>query len=312
MNYQQFVNAVEKNLNQKMEGGVKASCCRAVKNNGTERTGVVIEEPGLNISPTIYLEEYYDQYRKGRTMEETVDSLLQFYRSIRKEEPWDCSRLLDFEGIKDRIVFKLINTEKNRVFLRDTPHRPFLDLSIVFYVLLEVNREGTAAMPVKDVHVKRWGVKEEMLWEAGVANGMRLLPAEFITMRYALRECMFQREMTGGGQNLLSDPAQDRDQMYVLSNQLRNYGAASIVYPHILEMIGSILRDDFYVLPSSVHEVVIVPASAGIRCSDMDAMVQEINETQVAAEEVLSDTAYFYDRRTDTLQFGTARGKEGE
>ena len=66
-------------------------------------------------------------------------------------------------------------------------------------------------MPVKDVHVKRWGVKEEMLWEAGVANGMRLLPAEFITMRNALRECMFQKETAGPGQNLLSDPAGDRD-----------------------------------------------------------------------------------------------------
>lgn len=78
MNYQQFVSAVEKNLNQKMEGGVKASCYTAVKNNGTERTGVVIEAPGINISPTIYLEEYYDQYRKGRTIEETVDLLVRF------------------------------------------------------------------------------------------------------------------------------------------------------------------------------------------------------------------------------------------
>lgn len=312
MNYQQFVSAVEKNLNQKMEGGVKASCYTAVKNNGTERTGVIIEAPGINISPTIYLEDYYDQYRKGRTIDETVDLLMQFYRTIRRDEPWDCSRLLDFEGVKDRIVFKLVNTEKNRAFLREAPHRPFLDLSIVFYVLLEVNSEGTAAMPVKDVHVERWGVKEEMLWEAGVANGMRLLPAEFITMRYALRECMFQKETDSTGQNLLSDPEQDRDQMYVLSNQIRNYGAASIVYPHILEMIGSILRDDFYVLPSSVHEVVIVPASAGIRCSEMDAMVREINQTQVAAEEVLSDRAYFYDRRTDTLRFGAAQGKGDE
>ena len=98
MNYQQFVSAVEKNLNQKMEGGVRASCYTAVKNNGTERTGVVIEAPGINISPTIYLEEYYDQYRKGRTIEETVDLLMQFYRNIRRDEPWDCSRLLSLKG----------------------------------------------------------------------------------------------------------------------------------------------------------------------------------------------------------------------
>ncbi len=312
MNYQQFVSAVEKNLNQKMEGGVRASCYTAVKNNGTERTGVIIEAPGINISPTIYLEEYYEQYRKGRTIEETVDLLMQFYRNIRRDEPWDCSRLLDFEGVKDRIVFKLINTEKNRDFLRDTPHRTFLDLSVVFYVLLEVNGDGTAAMPVKIDHIKRWDVKEKTLWEAAVENVKHLLPAEFLTMRYALQECLSGTEISGDRENLLDAPETARDQMYVLSNRIRSYGAACIAYPHILEMVGSILEDDFYVLPSSVHEVVIVPASSGIQCSEMDAMVREINETQVAAEEVLSDSAYFYDRRSGTLQFGTAQRREAQ
>lgn len=307
MNYQQFVSAVEKNLNKKMEGGVKVSCYTAVKNNGTERMGIIIEAPGINISPTIYLEEYYEQYKKGRTIEETTDALVQFYSIIRRDESWDLSGLLDFERIKDKIIFKLINTERNRDFLSGVPHRTFLDLSIVFYVLLEINRDGSAAMLIKEDHMKRWNVTEEELWNAAVENGKRLLPAEFFTMRYALKECMFQREARGGGENLLLNPASDRDQMYVLSNRMRSYGAACIVYPYVLGMIGGILQDDFYVLPSSVHEVVIVPASVGIRCREMDAMVQEINETQVAAEEVLSDTAYYYSRRTDTLQVGTAQ-----
>lgn len=118
-------------------------------------------------------------------------------------------------------------------------------------------------MPVKDVHVKRWGVKEEMLWEAGVANGMRLLPAEFITMRNALRECMFQKETAGPGRTfcLIRPGTETRCMSCPIRSEAT--GRPSIVYPHILEMIGSILRDDFYVLPSSVHEVVIVPASAG-------------------------------------------------
>ncbi len=307
MNYQQFVSAVEKNLNQKMEGGVKASCYTAVKNNGTERKGVIIETPGINISPTIYLEEYYEEYRKGRTMEETVDALLQFYGCIRRSEPWDCSELLEYNRVKDKIVFKLINTEKNRDFLSDAPHRSFLDLSIVFYVLLEIGSDGTASMPVKEAHMKRWNVTDEMLWEAAAENGRRLLPAEFFTMRHALRECMFQQKNCKERENLLAAPEADRDQMYVLSNRARSYGAACIVYPYVLEMIGGILGEDFFVLPSSVHEVVIVPASSGVGCRELDEMVREINRTQVAAEEVLSDTAYFYSRRTDTLQFGAAQ-----
>lgn len=311
MNYQQFVSAVEKNLNQIMEGGVKASCYTAVKNNGTERTGVVIETPGVNISPTIYLEEYYEQYMKGRTMEETVHALVEFYQSIRREESWDCSGLLDYEGVKDRIVFKLINTDKNREFLRDVPHRTFLDLSVVFYVLIEINCNGTAAMPVKYSHIKRWGIGDSALWDAAVENVKQLLPAEFFTMRHALKECIEQKTFTDRAENLLSEPEMQRDSMYVLSNRIRSYGAACIAYPHVLEMIGGILGEDFYVLPSSVHEVVIVPASSGVGCRDMDEMVAEVNRTQVAPEEVLSDRAYYYDRRIDVLQPGSARREEG-
>ena len=60
MDYKEFTNAVQKQMNQRMEGGVQASLYTAVKNNGRERTGVLIETPGINISPTIYLEEYYE------------------------------------------------------------------------------------------------------------------------------------------------------------------------------------------------------------------------------------------------------------
>lgn len=307
MNYQQFVSAVEKNLNQKMEGGVRASRYTAVKNNGTERTGVMIETPGVNISPTIYLEEYYDQFRKGSTVEETADSLLQFYQSIRREESWDCSRLLDFEEIKDRIVFKLINTEKNQDFLAGVPHRIFLDLSVVFYVLLDINCNGTAAMPVKNSHLSCWGTEEETIWAAAAANVKRLLPAEFLTMRNALAECLEPEDCPDESGNLLCGPETGRDSMYVLSNRIRSYGAACIAYPHVLEMIGGILEEDFYVLPSSVHEVVIVPESAGIGCSEMEEMVREINGTQVSPEEVLSNAVYFYERATDTLRPGSDR-----
>ncbi len=85
--------------------------------------------------------------------------------------------------------------------------------------------------------------------------------------------------------------------MYVLSNKMRNYGAACIVYPHILEMIWNILQTDYYVLPSSVHEVIITPCHKSITCEELDEMIQDINATQIDAEEVLSGHAYLYEHR---------------
>ena len=312
MDYKEFVRAVEKQMNQRMMGGVKVSLYTAVKNNGKERTGVLIETPGVNISPTIYLEEYFESYLEGQPLGHIVGELIEFYENIKKEESWDCGRILTYDGVKDRIVFKLINTAKNRKFLSTVPHRMFLDLSIVFYVLFEATEEGTAAMDVSNNHARQWNVGTETLWQDAVRNARKLLPAEMMTMNCALKEMLRKScGQTPQTENLLLGAGKERDGMYVLSNSLRNYGAACIAYPHIMETIGEILQEDYYILPSSIHEVVIVPYTREISRREMDDMVRDINETQVADEEVLSNHVYLYERSTGRFLGRNVRSSMG-
>lgn len=304
MTYIEFADAVEKMMNKKMKGGVRASLYTAMKNNGKERTGILIEMPGINISPTIYLEEYYESYVAGRKIEQIVDDIKQLYEEIKQEKPWDCESFRDYEGVRNRIVFKVINTAKNRKFLRTVPHLAFLDLSIVFYVLVDVSEEGTAAMVVNRSHADTWKVQAETLWEDAVKNVKNLLLAEFVTMNHALKSLLGDVEYEEG--DLLLEKKKDYDQMYVLSNKFRNYGAACIAYPNVLEMIGQILKKDYYILPSSVHEVIIVPYSEIYVCSKLDEMVREINSTQVEEEDVLSNHVYLYDRVSGKLRVGSS------
>ena len=77
-------------------------------------------------------------------------------------------------------------------------------------------------------------------------------------------------------------------------------------YPNVLEMIGQILKKDYYILPSSVHEVIIVPYSEIYVCSKLDEMVREINSTQVEEEDVLSNHVYLYDRVSGKLRVGSS------
>lgn len=314
MNYTEFVCAVEKSMSLKMKEGVKVSSYTAVKNNGRERKGIVVEAPGVNISPTIYLEEYYQCYQSGETLEEIVEDIRLFYESIRKEESWDYKKILSYEGVKDRIVFKLINTEKNREFLETVPHTDLLDLSVVFYVLLEVSGEGAAMMTICESHLRQWGIERDLLWKTAVENGKRILPAELFTMRHALSEIVGSAEEGSSDEgNLLAGGSGERDRMYVLTNRIRSYGAACIAYPYIPGLIGDALGSDYYILPSSVHEVMIVPACGGIEGRELEEMVREINATQVAEEEVLSDHIYYYDCRKGCLRmFAAEEGrKEG-
>ena len=161
MNYQEFAGAVEKKMNYKMEGGMRANLYRTLRNNGTERLGIMMETEGRNMSPTIYLEEFYMRYQKGETLDDIVKDIERFCQEARAQMPEGVGMLERFERVHDKIVFKLINTGQNQELLRDVPNMPFLDLSIVFYVLLGINSKGTATMLVRNEHLKLWDVKVE-------------------------------------------------------------------------------------------------------------------------------------------------------
>ena len=300
MTYQEFVCAIEKRMNQKLEGGIKASQYTTVKNNGKVKKGLLIEAPGVNISPTIYLEEFYHRYLDGELVDELVQDILNFYRIVRCDRSMDTNDIEHYDTIQDKIVFKLVHTEKNRELLEGVPHIELLDLSIVFYVLLDVNSQGTATMTVNNEHLQYWDVTADELLALARKNVTRLLPAELFTMQQAVDEIL--RAVPGKRKNLLIESVTEADDfMYVLSNPIRSFGAACIVYPEVLDMAGQVLGEVYYVLPSSVHEVVLVPASKGMKPEDMNAMVTEINQTQVAEEEILSNHAYLYQREARRL-----------
>lgn len=302
MEYQEFLCVVEKKMNQKLKGGITASIHIAVKNNGKIKRGILVEDPSVNISPTIYLEDFYERFQKGESLEEITDTLMDFYEAVRYEKSWDTTRMESYEGIKDQIVFKLIYRNRNQELLSAVPHFDLLDLSIVFYVLLEVKQEGTATMLIRKEHLKKWGIGDKELFSTACANSVHLLPAQLYTMKEIVGEVFEPDKKTGESHNLLKYPEQKkRDVMFVLTNTIRSFGAACMMYPGILETIGKMLGEDYYILPSSIHEVIIVPKSQGFTQKEMTKMVQEVNTTQVEDEEQLSDHAYYYDRKKKQL-----------
>ena len=156
--------------------------------------------------------------------------------------------------------------------------------------MFEINNNGTASMMIRNEHLEMWGVTPNDIYKKAKENTWRLLPSEFHCMKLLLEEYVSDNNYPGG------------DVLYVLTNKIRSFGAAVILYEGCLEMIAEFLEDNYYVLPSSIHEVIIVSEKdapwGGVGLSEM---VAEINMTQVDAEEVLSDSAYFYDREKKKL-----------
>lgn len=293
MNYQQFVTVINTKTNQLLCPEAFAKTHTALKNNGTQRTGLTICQSSTNISPTIYLEEYYRHYQDGMELDEIAESIVRLYREVRFEHDWDVEQIKDFHAVKEKLAFKLINFEKNHDLLQRTPHVPYLDLAIVFFLLLETTEKGAATILITEEMLNYWKITLEELYPVALSNSPKLLRPEFKPMGEVINELM--------GVEYCTSEQIDESHMYVLSNQYRHFGAGCILYDRVLEDIANLLNEDFYILPSSIHETIILPASYNLSEQDLSEMVVDINETQVSEEEVLSDHVYYYSREENTI-----------
>ncbi len=292
MNYQQFVTVLNERMNQILNPKATSQIHSALKNNGTKRTGLTISQKETNISPTIYLEEYYRQYENGWTLDEITESLTRLYHEVRFEHSWEVKQVQDFNLARTKVAYKVIHYEKNVDLLGDLPHVPYLDLAIVFYLLLETTEKGAATILITNEMLRYWDISLEQLYQIALENTPIILHAEFKPMRVVIQELMHKP---------LCEADLEDNCMYVLSNHHRHFGAACMLYTRVLEDIGNQLNEDYYILPSSIHEIIILPVSCSMGQEDINEMIVEINETQVSEEDVLSEHAYYYSRENNRL-----------
>jgi len=292
MNYQQFVIVVKNKVALALGDGMSLNIHTALKNNGVERVGLTISDKRINISPTIYLEEYYKQFQDGFDMEDIIASILDVYQEVKFEHTWQIHTVKDFEIMRSKIVYKLIHAKKNESLLKNMPYIAYLDFAIVFYILFEVDDSGTATIPITHELIQLWDVSVDEVQQCAFCNAPSLLPASFKPMQIVIDELM--------GTNYSEQEAIE-DLMFVLTNSLRSFGAACILYDGMLDKISEEIGENFYILPSSIHEMIIVPESNSPSREHLNEMITEVNQTQVDEEEFLSACVYYYDRTTRTL-----------
>ena len=273
------------------------------KNNGTHFTRLAFYKKGTNVSPAVYLDELFKAYQNGMTMEEVCRNVRNTYERCKPEQDFDDTRLTDFNQVKDLICFKLVNAEKNREMLADTPYIPYHDLAIIFYAVMAKSEGGVASILIKDSHMKMWGTDTQTMYSLAMENTQRIFRGSIQPMGSVVAEIM-ERKMDAEDSNEFYDMAVDTEDMmsmYVASNYERLNGAAVLLYPNLLRDFAERIGADFYILPSSIHEVIFLSESAGIGSESLKMLVQEVNVTQVDADETLSDNVYLYSRALDRV-----------
>lgn len=297
MEFANFTTLVREEVERRTGDCYKVRLNDVRKNNGVVLRGLTVTQDDSNISPTIYLNHYYEEYINGRaTLVNVVNDVMDTYHKNKVNQSVDMKYFLNYESVKHRIVYKLINTEKNKELLEDIPHMDFLDLSIVFQCLVAQEDLGTASILIHNVHMKLWDVSVETLYQAAKENTQRLQKYEIKSMADVLCEIMNSENPEEFDYNECKSEFSDHVPMYVLSNRSRVEGAACMLYPDLIQDFANVIGSSFYIIPSSIHELLLLPTEHTDESKEIKKMIREINDTQVKTEEILSYSLYLYDK----------------
>ena len=300
MEREAFFKKIEYALGEYMpEVGV--SVTEVTKNNGLILHGLVIRREGTKVSPTIYLEQFYDRYENGTTFADIITDLEKVINEC-TGEGINVDYFSDFDEVKDRIVCKIINYDMNSGLLNSVPFVRWNDLAIVFCHICDESIAGYATILIRNSHLEMWHVTGEDIYEYARKNTPRLMHDELSTIDELLKD-MIGGPLPGGLRNGIdNDPDNPVAAMYVLTNSKRIFGATSMLYSGYLKELSDRFGSGLYILPSSIHEVILLPENDVYDPDFMREMICEVNESEVSLEERLSDNLYYYDRNTEEIR----------
>lgn len=301
MSYHEFFSTLSHAILQELGSNYETHPVTNAKNNGIRRNGIVIRYREEKTAPTIYLDAYYQDYRSGRVLSDIVRHVLYTYHESSAESTkYQLDNIeLTTEYVQKNVISCIVSYEKNKDILQEIPHIRLFDLAVFFKLLVYQNENGIGTVRFTREHYKLFFADSEVqneteqllsLYRHAVKNTREQFPARF----YVLADMM--EGMVSGKEarpiSLADHPDGKRAPLYVLTNSKGIGGASCILYPELFEQIYRYLNSDFFLIPSSIHEVLIMPDQAKIQRDQLNDMIKEINLTEVPMEDVLSDTAY--------------------
>ncbi len=311
MNYQDFCNEVKIAVQASLGDDHKVRLEQTDKLNGLTLISLVILKKGETVTPNIYLEAYYSEYQISRQISVIAEKIISIYKTADKKPVLSTCLLSDFNTVKDQLYYKLINQEKNIAFLKNVPHIKWMDLAVIFCILVKKDSEGIGSITVNNDLMERWRVTVDTLYSTASSNTPLLFESMVKPMDEIIKTLVFNQDPKFGDDNyddtLMADIVQvqhtrnHNQSMYVAGNKSGLNGAAWLLQMNEVHNLSKSLGNDLFILPSSIHEVIVVPFTKDISQNDLYQMVREVNATQVAPEEFLSDNVYLYKMEDDTL-----------
>ena len=298
---EQFTEDVKQGL---ADAGIdaKISINTVEKMNETYEAMTVTPE-GSNVGVNVNMEKFFEAYENGTPYEDVVDKAVNVIEGGFANQPTvDVSALTDYDQMKDKLIMEVVSAEANADMLDKVPHKDMEDMAVVYRFEINSNDDGRATILVTNQLIETMGVTPEQLHADAMENAPELKPAVIKGMSEVMAEMMGVSTEDLAMMGMPMDPADE--QMFVASVPDKIHGAGVLAYQDFMDQAAERVGGDFFILPSSIHEVLIVPDNGNMSLSDLEAMVKEVNATQVAPEDKLTDSVYHYDSQAKVFELG--------
>lgn len=281
--------------------GTKVEIRENLINNSVIRSALLIKEPGRRYAPNIYLDSFYSRYLSGEDFQEMLEEILQLYELNKNNLQFDLELLTSFDCMRDRIIMRLMNYERNRKLLEDCPYLMWQDLAVTFRWVASQDEEGVSSSLIGCDLMKSWGTSPEELYELARENMPRCFPARVMNM-YDMIECMHQNQDDDEElDDLMTEDLDNLIPLFVMSNEQKINGATAVLYPDMLKTLSLQCHGNFYILPSSVHELIVLPYPRADQGETLKGMVKNVNEEVISNDDYLSDHVYYYDCISESI-----------
>lgn len=287
MDYQEFSASLIRGVQNRLESGWVLKLRTISRKDTAKIRAVSVYQEDRQISPWIYMAPFYHMFSNGSSLEEQGQELWSIIRMTTGEKRIPSDVFIEFASAAPYLGLRLMSFDENKEFLKQVPHRRYLDLAVICQLMFPCGEDAMGSAVVYRQHMRLWQVTEDILFDTALTGMQAHFPAVLTKLEDYLQ--MGGREGKPGSG------------LYILSNSRSFFGAASLLYPGSCRRACEKLGGSFYILPSSVHEVLLLGLFGQMTDDQLRRTVCEVNNTELLPQEVLSGQIYFYDHEKDQV-----------
>ena len=303
-----FGEKIVEGLKARLKNNLEFDLRTIVKSNDCSRNVLIIQEPNDSVGKTVCLDDMFKAYQEQNvTIEMLVEELVPIceMKTPNFVELDDTKCLLekmqdfDYLLLNGNITLKLINRSMSEKYLEGKAYVEFLDLAIVFCMVIKTSETEIGTIVIPEEITKDWNVSLNQAFE----KVLEVIEKENSIVRMTMYDFMADMIKDFSELEELEDYVTPSKEMYIQTNQQKNYGSLTLLYKdNLLKFCEEMGWSSFYIIPSSIHELILIPITEETNEENLKNMIVEVNATQISDEEVLSNNLYSFNKDTNEIR----------